>query len=129
MKLTGKTLHGKAKGMLFSVESIKDKAEGSDIDSNYTLELKQYKNYGKRTFTSTFKVPVDEQGIAYVQNKQGAIQRIQNTAAKAKSEAIKAKNVASQASRYAQTALKTVNAIKSTGTIINCAKGLSVGLR
>lgn len=128
-KLTGISLKGKAKGILLSVESIKEKITGGDIDSYYTLELKEFKNYGKRTFTSTFKVPVDEQGIAYVQNKQGALTRLQNTAAKAKSKAIEAKNVASQASRYAQTALKTVNAIKSTGTIINCAKGLSVGIR
>lgn len=104
------------RAILLSIESFKTEFEGADQDTLYSLEFKEYKNFGAKTYKSTFKIPQDDSGKFKIIKK--GYRKFINAYKSAENQVRKVANVASTASRYANNTVQSLNTIKTLGNII-----------
>ena len=109
------------KNSAFSIERFETFYVAGDDDTHYVMDLKDYKNYGKKTYKTDFNVPEDDDGMLKVSLTS---YRPENLILQAELVSKNILNKIKMVSRYAGNAQRAVNTIRSTGSIINVARNL-----
>lgn len=110
------------KPLLLSIENFPNTYKGGgDDDTYYTLNLKQFKNYGSKTYKTTFNVPKDDDGLVKVAN---VTKRNENLLARLKQEERRLENKVKVVTRTVTKAQKALNAFRSTGSVIHVGTSL-----
>lgn len=104
------------KAFLLSIEHFESSFKGLDSDTHYKLDFKRYVNFGNKIYDTTFQIPVDDDGkFKWIKQKgRSLLNKYKSLRNKTK----KLENNIKTINNFAQNATRSLNAIRTTGSII-----------